>query len=101
MGSQASEEQMRAFARSDAERILAKPISAWDGMDMAFFSAASPLALDEALSVAIERGSREGVGAIAVAAHLQGGEIRNEEPETAAQYAAVAARISSELGGNQ
>ena len=92
-----TDEEMRVFARSDAERVFGRPASEWDGMDFAFLSVSSPLALDEALSVAIEKGHREGVGAIAVSAHIQGAEFRRSDPEAAAQYAAVVDKIPSSI----
>ena len=92
---QASEEEMRAFARSYATLIFERPVSEWGGMDFAFLLVSSPLVLDEALSVALEREHREGVGAIAVSAHMQGAQVRRSDPEEAAQYAAVVDRITS------
>ena len=84
---------MREFARGDAERIFRKPVAEWDGYDLAFFNVSSPLALDEALTVALLRGCDAGVGAIAVSAHILGSALRHEDPATAAQYAEIGDRI--------
>lgn len=100
---EASEEEMRAFARGDARRIFGRAITEWGGMDYAFFHVAQPYALDEALTVALEAGHREGVGAIAVAAHISGSDISrpgpNQDMEAAHQYAAVCERIAAEYRG--
>ena len=97
---QASEAEMRAFARGDAQRIFSRSVAEWDGMDHAFFHTAQPYALDEALSVALEMGHREGVGAIAVAAHIAGSSISRpgsyQDLAAASEYAAIGQRISVE-----
>lgn len=99
-GYQRSEAEMRSFVRNDAERIFGKPVSEWDGMDFAFFTVSKPYALDEALNVALEMGHREGVGAIAAAAHIAGENISrlgpHQDMEAARQYATVCERIANE-----
>jgi hypothetical protein len=92
---QSTEMNMRSFARNDAERIFKRPSSDWGAWDLAFFAASSPVALDEALTVALEKNHREGVGAIAIAAHIMGADIRNLDPETAARYGAVVQRVTT------
>jgi hypothetical protein len=95
-----SEEELRAFARRDAQRIFGRSVSEWDGFDYAFFNTARPYALDEALTVALETVHREGVGAVAVAAHIAGSDISRPGPdqdmEAAHQYAAVVDRIAAQ-----
>lgn len=89
-----SEEEYRANVRPQAERTFGKPVAEWADWDFHFLAGTDPVGLDEVLQVATEMGHREGIGAIALSAHQQGLKVRHSDPETAAQYAAIVAKIS-------
>ncbi len=93
------ERGMREIAHREARSIFDKPVSDWDGEDYAFFSAARPNRLDEALTVALEMESEAGISAIAFAANMLGSHAirpgEGQDLEAAHQYADVVARIKT------
>jgi hypothetical protein len=89
-----SEEEYRVSVRPQAETTFGKPVEEWHDWDFHFLANIIPTGLDEALRVARAMGHREGVGAIALAAHQSGLKLRHDDPETAAQYAAIVNAIS-------